>query len=323
MSNITTLSSQDPATLPPEVRMALSAHKRVELSQHMVVDGLMSLCEALKDIRDYGYFWQLGYTEFGEYTEAEHGIGARQAYNYIRVYEECGAEFLNSNSKLGITKLLAIASLNTDERQELMQEHTVDELADMSTAEVKRLTEQVKHLEEQLSMFESEKLNLNSNSKTSDIDESELRAQIEQELKEQYVEQAAEVEKKAKAESDSEISRLKSELKQVRSELKMNNDTVKLAEARAKEAEDRAKIAEDKAAQANDLELKFKNAEAEKAAMEKQIRLSSDPELTRFKFMFESWQSATAALFDQLGKLDEAMQEKMRSAVKVVIGDQL
>lgn len=107
---------------------AIRAHQRVIMDRQMVVCGLSNLCRDLKEIRDMHYYATLGYSDFGQYTEEQHGIGERQAYKYIRIFERLGAEFLNLNSKIGVTKLLELAVLDRDERDGLLSEHNTDEL---------------------------------------------------------------------------------------------------------------------------------------------------------------------------------------------------
>lgn len=321
-NNLLQLMSVNETERTPAQRDALALHERLVYDRQMVELGIVSMCRDLKEIRDGKHYATLGFEDFGEYTEQMHGIGARQSYKYIRIFEQLGVEFLNSSSKIGVTKLLELATLDNSERQELLAEHSVEELDEMSTAEVKRLTEEVRNLKEQISFFENNE-KLNSSSKTDEDTESELRVEIEQQLREEYEKRIETAKAEAQASSDSEVTKLRSELREANANLKMNVKTVKAAEDRAKEAEARAKEAEEKAAQANEFELKFKNAEAEKEAMEKKIKLSSDPELTRFKYLFESWQASTSAMFEQLAKLDEETQQKMRAAVKAVMGDRL
>lgn len=95
----------------PAQREALLLHDRLAYDKQMVEVGIVSMCRDLKEIRDGKHYETLSFGDFGEYTEQMHGIGARQAYNYIRVYEKLGVEILNSNSKIGVTKLLELASL--------------------------------------------------------------------------------------------------------------------------------------------------------------------------------------------------------------------
>ena len=91
------------------------------------------------------------------------------------------------------------------------------------------------------------------------------------------------------------------------------------ADAACKAAEEKAKKAEEAAANSAKLEARVKAIEEEKIAIEKQIRLSADPEFTRFKFLFEAWQNAFAAMAEQLSKLSEDKQSKMKQAIKTVL----
>ncbi len=347
MNGLMTIIEMEEGQRTPIQQQAITAHERLVYDRQMVEIGLAGMCRDLKEIRDNKYYETLGFTDFGEYTEQAHGIGVRQAYKYIRIYEKLGIEVLNSNSKIGVTKLLEIASLDKDERTELLSEHTADELAAMSTDEVKRLTEQVRKLEEQLSFFENKPKEDPSEVVQQPFEEieAEIREEMEAKLEAQFEEEReyfkqriASLEisaarsvsddelkayrqnamKEAKAAASDEMKKLKAELKAAEDAAKKNAETVEKANKACKEAEEKAKQAEAKAALAAQLEAQVQAAKAEKEAVEKQIRLSSDPELTRFKFLFEAWQNACVALTEQLGKLDEDKQSKMKQAIKAV-----
>ena len=332
----------------PEQSEAIYMHEQLIIHRQMVETGLAGMCRDLKEIRDRKLYLQLGYEEFGAYTESEHGIKQRQAYKYIQVYEKLGVEFLHLNAKMGVTKLLEIASLDKDEREELLAEHTPDELAAMPTEEVKRLTEQVKKLEEQICFLQEEKRQKECEppqvvQQPFGELEADIRAEVEKELKAAHAAELAEfenklaelerktmsdeelkkykanAEKEAKAAASEEAKKLRAEMKELR-QLHQNdlNAMNEMAEAR-KQAEEKAKEAEARASRAAELEAKITAAEAEKAAVEKQIKLSADPEFTRFKFLFEAWQNSMSALIEQLGKLDEDKQSKMVHAMKAVV----
>lgn len=348
MNDLIEMLEANTANRTPEQSEAIYMHEQLILHRQMVEVGLASMCRDLKEIRDRKLYLQLGYEEFGAYTEQEHGIKQRQAYKYIQVYEKLGIEFLHSSAKIGVTKLLEIAALDKEEREELLAEHTVEELAAMPTEEVKRLTEQVKKLEEQLSFMQEEKRQKECEppqvvQQPFDELEADIRAEVEKELEAKYAAELAEFESKiaeleSKTMSDEELKKYKAnaekeakaaaseEAKKLRAEMKelkqLNQDNLKaineMAEAR-KQAEEKAKEAEKRASRAAELEAKITAAEAEKAAVEKQIKLSADPEFTRFKFLFETWQNATNAMIEQFGKLDEDKQPKMIQAMKAVV----
>lgn len=349
MNGLMTIIEMEEGQRTPAQQQAITAHERLVYDRQMVEIGLAGMCRDLKEIRDNKYYETLGFTDFGEYTEQAHGIGARQAYKYIRIYEKLGIEVLNSNSKIGVTKLLEIASLDKDERTELLSEHTADELAAMSTDEVKRLTEQVRKLEEQLSFLENAPKTQTVEAQPFDELQAKIREEIEEEIevkleaqfeeeRDYFKQRIASLEisaaravsddelkkyrenamKEAKAAANEEMKKLKAELKAAEDAAKKNSETAEKANKDRAEAERKVKEAEERAARATQLEAQVQAARAEKEAVEKQIRLSSDPELTRFKFLFETWQNATNAMIEQLGKLGEDKQTKMKQAIKAV-----
>lgn len=349
MGDLIELLERDGAERTPEQKEALYMHEQLIMHRQMVEVGLASMCRDLKEIRDKKLYVQLGYDEFGAYTEAEHGIKQRQAYKYIQVYEKLGLEILHSSAKIGVTKLLEIAALDRDEREELMAAHTVDELADMSTEEVKRLTEQVKKLQEQISFLESEK---ESTVPTEVVQQpfeeiqADIREEVEIELQAKFDEERTRLEQRiasleiaaarsvsedelkkyrenamqeAKAVAAEETKKLKSELRAATEAKKQETAKIDKILEEKKKAEERANKAEEQAKRAAELEAKIAAAEAEKAAVEKQIKLSANPALARFKFLFEAWQNAANALIEQFGKLDDDTQRKMVHAMKAVV----
>lgn len=303
--------------LTGEQREALFAHEQLNQHKQMCAFGLVGMCQDLKMIRDRKYYAVLGYETFGQYTEAEHGITERQAYKYIRVLERLGLENLNLSAKLGVTKLLEIAGLDAEERENLLIEHPIDELETMSVDEVKKLTEENRKLREQLTFFEEQVASQPEASEEGVPPEIEarLREEIADDFAAEYEDKIMaarlEAEKAAKKEAAAELKKLKDNMK-------AKEHAEAAAVKRAAEAEEKAKQAEELAARATELEAQAAAAQAEKAAMEKQIKLSVDPEFTRFKFLFETWQNATFALTEQFAKLDADKQAKMKTAIKAV-----
>lgn len=328
-ANAIRLTEQNGVLRTPEQSEAQYYHEQLILHRQMVEIGLVSMCRDLKEIRDRKHYVTLGYDDFGAYTETEHGIKQRQAYNYIQIYEKLGIEILHSNAKIGVSKLLQLASLDNAERDELLTGHSPDRLEQMTTGEVRELTEQVRKLEEQLCLLETEKKSKPTPVTVVQQPFEEIRAEIETEMKSEYEERLAELESKTmsdedlrkyKANAEKEAKALTAEeLKKLKAELKAATDLAE-REAQAKQAaEEKAKTAEDASKRVSELEARIDELDADKAAAEKKILLSADPELTRFKYLFEAWQGSTAALSGQLAKLDADKQAKMRAAVKAVL----
>lgn len=332
MNELTTLLATAEIDRTAVQNDAIRAHERVIMDRQMVVCGLSNLCRDLKEIRDMRHYTTLGYSDFGRYTEEQHGISERQAYKYIRIFERHGAEFLNLNSKLGVTKLLELAVLDRDERDKLLSEHNADELADMNVGEVKQLVDGAQELHGQMDMFDS----ILESDKSETLAETDAEASMREKIEAEYAERIAELESKVMTDAELADFRREAEkeavaknaetVKQLKADLKAAKDGKTAAEkARAEaekakaEADKQIKEFADSEKQLKELQARIDAAEAEKVAAEKQIRLSADPEYARFKYMFERWQADSNALAEQLLKCDESKHSKLIGAIKKVM----
>ena len=111
----------------PAQAEALRVDTDIRMHKSMIENGIVGMAYDLKEMRDRALYNELGYESFDAYTESEHGIKSRQAYKYIHAYEQLGESILHSNAKLGITKLDLLASLDTDEREAVLAENTLEE----------------------------------------------------------------------------------------------------------------------------------------------------------------------------------------------------
>lgn len=87
----------------------------------------------------------LGHGEFENWLKDKVDFGRRTAYNFIKVAET----FSNVQpvAHLGTRKLLALAGLDEEDRQEIMQENDVE---DMTTRELEQAVKEKKEIKEQL-----------------------------------------------------------------------------------------------------------------------------------------------------------------------------
>ena len=306
---------QNASDKTPEQVEALAADQALRMHQIIAAQAVCYMGYDLKQIRDRNFYTVLGYDTFENYTESEHGIKARQAYKYIRIAEEFDEKFLQDYAKLGVTKLDMLASLDKDEREQVLAENTVEELDVKSTVEYKELLAEYKKTVEQLSFFENQ-----PKEKEVVIQEPlpEVVEQIKKQLEEEYQAKAAEL--------AAEIKKAAEQTEKLKDNLKAAEDAKKAAEedkAKAEEEKENAlkcKIeAEQAAEKTKELSDKLRAEQEKAAAMEKQIKLSSDPELTRFKYIFESWQNATKQLAEQIKKVSPEYVEKMKEAIRKVI----
>lgn len=132
---------------------AVALHQRI-LASYAAINGMIAdWCKLLKDMRDRKLYRDLGCRSFDEYVEERCHIKARQAYTYISTYERLGEKRLAEHGALGITKLSYLAELYPAEVDELTQ---TQDLAGMSSREVKALVAKAAKQGEQLSMLETE-----------------------------------------------------------------------------------------------------------------------------------------------------------------------
>ncbi|MBQ9461170.1 MAG: DUF3102 domain-containing protein [Clostridia bacterium] len=133
-----------------DVLRAKDLHLRIIDSGARAADAYCEMCRNLKMMRDGGYYIYLGYESFEEYTAKELGFKTRQAYNYIQQYEKLGEPFLQSNAKLGVTKLSLLVSIPALERDDFVEKN---DLAGMSVSEVKKLVAENDRRGEQLTLL--------------------------------------------------------------------------------------------------------------------------------------------------------------------------
>lgn len=297
---------------------ALALHNQLTMHKQMVGMGLAGMCVDLYEIKNREAYKTLGFESFGDYTEQAHGIKERQAYKYIRVYEQLGIEILHSNAKIGVTKLLELASLDKDERQNVLEAHTVDEMESMNVDEFKRVVDENRKLREQISFLE----NTPPQVKQEPLDE--VKDQIRKEL---LVELTAEreievnaIRKEVEKNKNAVLKETKDAYSKKEEKLKAEIDKLKNAkenaENEAKTLKERVSAVEEKEKNLADIQAKIEKAEFEKAELEKKIKTATDPEMARFKFLFESWQTATANMMEQKDKLTEEQKVKVASAIR-------
>lgn len=139
-----------------EYQSAMTLHTQIITSGSVAASALVDMCQGLKKMRDSRQYIHLGYHDFDEYAVSACRMKARQAYTYISTIERLGEAALQSNANLGITKLALLASVSEEQREDILENNDVD---DMSTRELQRLTEELTKAREQISMLEEEKEN--------------------------------------------------------------------------------------------------------------------------------------------------------------------
>lgn len=108
---------------------AVKLHNQIVTNGTIAAQALYELCRCLKRMRDEKLYTALGYEDFDSYCEERANIRSRQAYNYIKTYENLGSGFLQSNAGMGITKLELLTHVPALDREEFMEENNVSELS--------------------------------------------------------------------------------------------------------------------------------------------------------------------------------------------------
>lgn len=324
-------------------------HNEILHNADMVSSYLVELCKGLKRMRDERYYAELGFDSFDDYVEKDVGIKQRQAYTYISAYEKLGDSFLQSNAHLGITRLALLTEVPAADRPDFAEDN---DLANLSTREIKALVEKSKQQGEQLSLLTSERdkaLETAENraqyvesAKEEKEDAQAARRDAEnarQEAEKRAGELAAELEKlKTAAPDEAALAKLK---KQAEREAKKDlAEKIKAAEAKAAAAaradeEKKIQAAREEAEKAAAERIKqgFAAVEQEKsialqraAELEKQLKVSGNKDTVMFSYLFSEEQELVnrmTALILKTERDDIEMADKLRNALKKMLSQQL
>ncbi len=317
---------------------AYELHQYIIAQARVAGQAISEIGRSLKEMRDSKLYLELGHETFEAYTEDMLNIKQRQAYNYISIYETYGPKFIDANANLGISKLLLLQAVPVYDREEFMEEHDV---GDLTTRELKELTEKYTKACEQLSLLQTEKEDLGDELIAAEED-NRIATEREQRLQEQKIElekRIKELEARpvdvAVAEPSAEtLAALKKEAAANQKEAiakaveKAEKKAAKDAEEKIKEAKEAAKKEAEEALQASLRDVEREKAAAlERAkAMEKQLSLGANPDTVLIKHLFDELQSIYNRLMGTINKLETSGTEtdteaaaKFRSAVRKLL----
>lgn len=273
---------------------AQQLHIRILSNGQLAASALFEFCQGLKKMRDERLYIQLGYENFEDYAEQAVGIKQRQAYSYISALEKLGPAVLQSNAKLGITKLAILSQIKPVELDEFVQEHDVDGMstrdlqetvAKLNAAEeqITFLTSSNDNLQDELSAKKNENQALKSELESASSSLPEISTSIPDDVLEKEIAKAVEQAKK-----DAEKAH-KQELKdfKVKQEQQAKNEIEK---AVAKEKAKNEALLSEK--QKSDLKL-------EEALKQAKVN-NADPKLIKINFMFADFQGCSKELIDSV-----------------------
>lgn len=307
----------------PEYSEAVRTHQRIMANGEICAQSLCEICKDLKKMRDEKLYAEFGYESFDEYCEKMAGIKARMAYNYISTIERLGTSVLQSNARLGITKLELIAGMNPVERAEKLENGDFD---GMSVSEIRELVKKSKDQGEQISILETQIAELKSEAEETDAPESDresesLREELEtlrEELRKKDSEHKAELEAAREAAyKEAEEAALKN-TEEEQSEAVQRQIEKAVTEAKKEAIKDaREKVkkkAEAQEGKIKDLEAALSAAGTEKEKLEKQLALS-DTKSAKAMVYIQSLQDNFNALFALISEMDAEQQNKFKGAV--------
>ena len=308
--------------LSEEQNEALNLHYEIIAKGNLAASAMVDFCQNLKRMRDERKYLLLGHETFEEYVEQDVGIKQRQAYTYIQALESLGEKYLQSNANLGISKLGMLAALPWYERREVEENNDV---AEMSTRELKETISKLHEAQEQLTLITAERDELAKSSQEHE-DLSDTVRRLREELKAASEKPAATVMREPTAE---EIKQYTADaIEKERAKAKKDKEkAIAEAEKRARDAAEKSAAAE-LGRKTEELEQKYKAvldaAEKEKSELtgrlekvEKDAKLTTSPEVAKFSVYFDSIQKYINVMRDIIASMDdETTAAKLRAAMQ-------
>lgn len=276
-----------------------------------VIGGIVEIGRCLKEINERKLYELLGFNGLAEYAEAAVGLKERAAYNYITAYETYGEQGLQQYGQLGITKLIALAQLNDEDRTELLESGKAEELS------TRKLNDEIKKLKGENDQLRFQFDDITDNVKKQDAEIADKDAEIA-DLKKQLEdaqrpvvasmtdeekdEIRREAEKKARADADKEVERWKS----------MKEKDAKTYEKAIKDYETDA---ENREGVIEDLKKQLEAAKAKAPAT------APSGNKDALKFYLKTIENAYAGAVEVLERFDANEREKYKTALIKIAGD--
>lgn len=316
----------------PESTEAMAVYFSIENAKAQAANAMVELCKNLKTMRDKKLYISLGFDKFEVYVEKAHGIKQRQAYTYIKTFEDLSPKLMADNADLGITKLSLLCQVSAVEREDFVAENN---LAGMTVDEVKALIEEKNGLHEQVSFLRMEagEQNIVKEVQSKEIDR--LKKEIAEKngiiadlsTKQRPIDTVA-VETEM---IDAAVAQARSQFEEEKAAAIKDAVKAEKEKAAAKAEKQSQKAAEEAVAKAkaewqteqqkqqSELEAAVADAQSRAAAMEKQLAIKGDDKLVRFSIMFEQVQADLincVNLVNEISAEDAEKADKYRNALR-------
>lgn len=296
MSNFQQLMIADDGSITVEEKKFINLHNEIIHCGRMTCEFAIQMAIKLKEMRDVKLYVIAGFETFGDYVEQAVGLKERQAYNYIKVYEDLPKDFLQSNAKIGVTKLTLLSSMTTSNREEIMENENVEEIS------VRELKEKIKELETKAERLQLD-LNFSEDEKNS---LAEIQASQKKQLEDLELKQKKQLDKlkKDKEKLKQEIENLKNAPKEIETVYEKDPELEKNLEQATKTIKTKEQ------------ELSKKQEEID--LLTKKLT-ASDNTMIIFKLKFEDFQKSTNELLVALSHVPEEKQINCKKAIQAVL----
>lgn len=241
---------------------------------------------------------------------------------YIQALESLGEKYLQLNANFGISKLGMLAALPWYERREVEENNDV---AEMSTRELKETISKLHEAQEQLTLITAERDELAKSSQEHE-DLSDTVRRLREELKAASEKPAATVMREPTAEEIKQYTAAAIEKERAKAK-KDKEKAIAEAEKRVRDAAEKS-AADELGRKTEELERKYKAvldaAEKEKSELtsrlekiEKDAKLTASPEVAKFSVYFDSIQKYINVMRGIIASMDdETTAAKLRVAMQ-------
>lgn len=297
--------------LSRENRAAL-LDRQINANAKLAADSIISIGRDLKAMRDEKLYKEMGCDTFDEYCNKMTPIKQRQAYNFIKCFEQYGDK-LAELTNVGITKLALMSALDDEDRDTLIENGEAEQLS------VRELKERIKELQ-----TKNEQLSLDLNSKGK---EKSKLDKLKSEMEKLKTELAAQ--KDIQAKKDERIKELenkpvevavaqpsKADLDAIEKKTKAKHDK-ELKDA-LKKAEDAQKAAVEAAR--NETAAEIERLKKENAVLQSNAKKAPPTsEKERIKLCIEEVQRNFNVALETIEKLSEKEQEAIKGKLKAAV----
>lgn len=306
--NLNQLVKTKPNDITEGQRAFLDTHNAIMRAGRIITESLVDMAMNLKKMHDSKLYIEAGFETFEDYAENAVGIKRSQAYNYIKVIEALGVEFVQSTGHIGVTKLELLARLTDEERGQVVARGKVEDIT------VRDLKEKIRELEREKKEAKEDAADNQNAFRRVEDELAQAQAKLE-ELKDMQTPTS----NTADAELQKQVDKLQAEIKALKSK-PVEKEIVKVKDEKA--AAELAKA--EKELESNKIALRererlLSEKQAELVKIRKQLDNAGDQKFVKFSLKFDELQVLLQEVGECLAALDADKQEKCKMALKALL----